>query len=191
MWKKIKSMIFLLFGILSVIYFIVCVAYSGSGLSWIWIWPLFAGFCLVRFWMLRLEIKDRFPWKIPRWISVAYRIVFAAFLIVFIWTESRVVSQMTSEPQQGIEESRILMEDQSTSTEENLRNSFAMIPTDAGTVGILTNGFHIYRSLLIAQELGHENVTGVPARTLFPVGIHYVVREFFAVIKLRLVPVQT
>lgn len=158
MWKKIKSMIFLLFGILSVIYFIVCVAYSGSGLSW---------------------------------ISVAYRIVFAAFLIVFIWTESRVVSQMTSEPQQGIEESRILMEDQSTSTEENLRNSFAMIPTDAGTVGILTNGFHIYRSLLIAQELGHENVTGVPARTLFPVGIHYVVREFFAVIKLRLVPVQT
>ena len=65
-----------------------------------------------------------------------------------------------------------------------------MIPEDTEMVGILTNGFHIYRSLLIAEELGHENVTGVPARTLFPVGVHYVIREFFAVMKLRLIPVQ-
>lgn len=37
---------------------------------------------------------------------------------------------------------------------------------------------------------GHENVSGIPARTLLPVGIHYVVREFFAVVKMKLVPVR-
>lgn len=252
-WKKFKRTIFLLLGILSVLYFLVCLAYSGLWLSWIWIWLLVSGFCFLRFFMLHREIQNRAKWKLPRWFKVIYRIVLVGMLLVFVLVESRVISGMTVEPpadlsyvivlgagvkgttptrplllrmqrayeymtenqktiliasggqgagediseaecirryltEHGIEESRILLEDQSTSTEENLRNSFAMIPEDTGMVGILTNGFHIYRSTLIAEELNHENVAGVPARTLLPVGIHYVVREFFAVVKLMLVP---
>ena len=40
-------------------------------------------------------------------------------------------------------------------------------------------GFHIWQSLEIAKSQGCKNVFGVPAKTLMPVGIHYVVREFF------------
>ena len=82
----------------------------------------------------------------------------------------------------GIEKSRILIEDKSRDTEENIRNSFLIIPEEA-EVGIVTNGFHIYRSVGIAKGQGHEKVSGVPAPTLMPVGIHYVVREFFGVVK--------
>ncbi|MGN0346363.1 MAG: YdcF family protein [Lachnospiraceae bacterium] len=83
----------------------------------------------------------------------------------------------------GIEETRIVVEDASTDTVENFRNSKVFI-TEGSSVGIVTNGFHLYRSELIASKLGYENITGVPAQTLFPVGIHYVVREFFGVVQL-------
>jgi Uncharacterized conserved protein len=86
----------------------------------------------------------------------------------------------------GIPDSRIIKEDKSTSTEENISNSFALIPESAGRVGILTNSFHLYRALLIAHGQGYDNVFGIPARTLLPLGIHYTVREFFGVIKLQL-----
>jgi uncharacterized SAM-binding protein YcdF (DUF218 family) len=79
----------------------------------------------------------------------------------------------------GIDESRILLEEKSTDTEENLRYSLEVIGDPAASVGIVTNGFHELRALSIAKREGYENVSSVPARTLFPVGIHYVVREFF------------
>ena len=85
--------------------------------------------------------------------------------------------------QMGLEENRILIEDESTDTVENFRNSKELIP-EGSSVGIVTNGFHLYRSELIASALGYENISGVPAQTLFPVGIHYVVREFFGVVQL-------
>lgn len=81
--------------------------------------------------------------------------------------------------QYGIDESRILLEEKSTDTEENLRYSLEVIGDSAASVGIVTNGFHELRAMSIAKREGYENVSSVPARTLFPVGIHYVVREFF------------
>lgn len=86
--------------------------------------------------------------------------------------------------QNGIDSERILLEDQSTSTKENIINSFEMIGDTTETVGILSNGFHIYRATLLAKKLGHENVTGISTKTLLPVGLHYVIREFFGVIQL-------
>ena len=85
----------------------------------------------------------------------------------------------------GIDDERIITEDSSADTNENLANSFAIIG-DGSETGIVTNGFHIYRSLLTARLLGHDNVSGIPAQTLMPLGIHYVVREFFGVIQLLL-----
>lgn len=82
----------------------------------------------------------------------------------------------------GISADRILLEDQSTSTEENLRNSLRIIGDANASVGIITNGFHEFRAGLLAKDVGFANAVSVPAITLFPVGIHYTVREFFGVV---------
>ena len=83
----------------------------------------------------------------------------------------------------GLDENRILLEDKSKDTEENIRNSYELIIDKESQVGVVTNSFHIWRAVEIAKSQGHENVSGVPAKTLMPVGIHYVVREFFGFIK--------
>lgn len=77
---------------------------------------------------------------------------------------------------------RILSEERSTSTEENLRYSMQIIGDAYASTGIVTNGFHEYRAMLLAKQEGYRNVHPVPAITLLPTGIHYTVREFFGVI---------
>ncbi|WP_081811845.1 MULTISPECIES: ElyC/SanA/YdcF family protein [unclassified Butyrivibrio] len=81
--------------------------------------------------------------------------------------------------QYGIDESRIIPEEKSTDTEENLRYSLEIIGDPTISTGIVTNGFHELRAMSIAKREGYKNVYSVPAKTLFPCGIHYVVREFF------------
>ena len=85
----------------------------------------------------------------------------------------------------GIDASRILMEDSSFDTVENIRNSYALIP-EGSSAGIVTSSFHLCRALIIAKAQGHGDAAGVPAKTLLPLGIHYTVREFFGVVKLVL-----
>lgn len=97
-------------------------------------------------------------------------------------SEARCIQQYLME--YGIAENRILLEDQSADTEENIRNSFAMIP-DGASVGVISNNFHIYRAMRVAELQGHT-VSGIPAKSLLPLGIHYTVREFFAVVQLEL-----
>ncbi len=84
----------------------------------------------------------------------------------------------------GIPEERLIKEERSTSTEENIRYSYLILKNrgDDGTkIGVLTNSFHIYRARLQASLQDHY-VYGVPALTLFPIGIHYTVREFFGLL---------
>ena len=81
-----------------------------------------------------------------------------------------------------IPEERILLEERSTSTEENLRYSLQIIGKTDTATGIITNGYHEYRAMLIAKQEGYRDVHPVPAVTLLPVGIHYTVREFFGII---------
>lgn len=83
----------------------------------------------------------------------------------------------------GIDASRILMEDRSRDTEQNLRYSLALIGDPEASVGIITNSFHEYRAMMIADRTGFRDVHTVPATTLLPVGIHYMVREFFGVVE--------
>lgn len=64
----------------------------------------------------------------------------------------------------GIDESRILMEDKSTNTSENLQFSASLYEGLSGSsVGIVSSNFHIYRALAIAKKCGYTNVTGIPA----------------------------
>ena len=83
----------------------------------------------------------------------------------------------------GIDVSRIIMEENSRDTEQNLTYSLELIGDPKASVGIVTNGFHELRAISIARNVGYENVSSVPAKTLFPVGVHYTVREFFGMVE--------
>ena len=113
----------------------------------------------------------------------------------------------------GISEERILTEDRSTSTTENLRFSAEVIQryeqgvsdekTGAATgegedgsgvngslirfvkkkVVLVTNDFHVFRAVKLAKNLGYTQVSGLGAKEFFAVTIQYYVREFFAITK--------
>lgn len=63
----------------------------------------------------------------------------------------------------GIDEDRILLEDQSTTTQQNLRFSQALLPESARRVGIVTNNFHVFRALALARKLGYHRPMGEAA----------------------------
>ena len=88
--------------------------------------------------------------------------------------------------EKGIEASRILMEDKSTSTEENLEFSYPLIENDNTNIGIVSSNFHLYRALRIANKYGYSNVQGISAA--YPVYLlpHSLVREFIGIILLYL-----
>lgn len=82
----------------------------------------------------------------------------------------------------GMDASRILMEDKATNTRENLVFSYKMIPEGA-LVGVVTNSFHVYRAMALADKLGLDTVVGIAApskKILLPTNM---VREFFVIIK--------
>lgn len=64
----------------------------------------------------------------------------------------------------GIEEERIILENKSTSTYENLLFSQEILPDDVEAVTIITSDFHLQRSKMIAEGLGW-NADVVPAKT--------------------------
>ena len=105
----------------------------------------------------------------------------------------------------GISEDRILLEDRSTSTAENLRFSAEVIQryekekyglqeetplcgTNASAIRfvsknvvLVTNDFHVFRAVKLAKNLGYTDVSGLGATEFFAVTIQYYVREFFAI----------
>lgn len=83
----------------------------------------------------------------------------------------------------GALEDRILLEDMSTSTFENLKFSKKLIDNEKTNVVIVTNNFHIMRACMIAEELGYKNVTGYPVKSNPIILLNCYVREFFAVVK--------
>ena len=82
----------------------------------------------------------------------------------------------------GIDRERIIREDKSTSTIENLRYSRKYTDPEREDIGIVTNGFHMYRALLIAGQEGYRNAYKIPASSNPVFQINYLMREFFAVV---------
>lgn len=81
----------------------------------------------------------------------------------------------------GIASERLWLEDQSTSTWENLRFSMALIAQNTDTqpkkIGLLSSEFHLYRAGLFAKACGVEAV-GIPAKTPMPtMRLNYFLRE--------------
>lgn len=87
----------------------------------------------------------------------------------------------------GVPEEKILCEDQSTTTKENLKYSRRYLPDPTGETGIVTNNFHMYRAVSLAHRLGYGKVVPIPCSCPPVLFGNYMVREFFAVWKMWLI----
>ena len=87
----------------------------------------------------------------------------------------------------GFDESRILTETRSTTTQENLQYARELIAANGGTVYddivIVTSAFHLYRAVRIAQDVGFVNISGLGSRGLAILLPHYYFREYAAIMK--------
>jgi uncharacterized SAM-binding protein YcdF (DUF218 family) len=85
----------------------------------------------------------------------------------------------------GVSDDRIILEDKSTSTEENIRFSMDL----AAEQGILkpklllvTSDYHMYRAKWIARQLGSD-AYGLSSESPFYLKLNYMLREYFALTK--------
>lgn len=86
--------------------------------------------------------------------------------------------------EKGVEEERIILEDRSTSTYENLLFCSELVPgLMERSVGILSNDFHVYRAGALAKKMGYQNISRIPAPCDWAMEPHYVLREICAVLK--------
>ena len=66
---------------------------------------------------------------------------------------------------QGIDENRIIIEDKSLNTNQNIKYSMEKVDISDKKVGVVTNNFHVYRATLIAKKQGLKDGEGIAAPT--------------------------
>ena len=86
----------------------------------------------------------------------------------------------------GISRERLVLEEKSTNTKENLKFSDALTGCSHKNTGILSNNFHVYRAVKIAEKAGYEHPYGIAAPSDPIMQVHYVVREAAALIKAKI-----
>ena len=87
----------------------------------------------------------------------------------------------------GIASERLIMEDKSTTTEENLKFSAALIGEKDVKIGLVSQNFHIFRAVGLAKHMGYHNICGIAAPAEWVYQPHYLLRECFALVKEKLV----
>lgn len=89
----------------------------------------------------------------------------------------------------GIEETRLLLEDKSTNTNENILFSAALLEKETKNqkgglkAGIVTNSFHVFRGTAIARKKTDWEIYGISAKSNPFLQVNYLTREFFGVLK--------
>lgn len=83
----------------------------------------------------------------------------------------------------GIDENRILVEDKSRTTYENLKFALDIIGDKDAKVAVVTNSFHAYRAKLLAERVGFTDAQAIAGETKAVLFLNYVVREGFALAK--------
>ena len=84
-------------------------------------------------------------------------------------------------------------EDRSTNTNENLKYSLALLEKELNKkpeelrIGIVTNGFHVFRGTSIGKKMGCRQIEGVPAKSNKFLQLNYLVRECLGIWKDKLV----
>ncbi len=83
----------------------------------------------------------------------------------------------------GIAEDRILVEALSENTYENLVFSGRLIDRENARVVIVTNNFHVFRAVKIAEKQGYSHVQGIAASAVKGMAPNNLLREFIGVLK--------
>ena len=83
----------------------------------------------------------------------------------------------------GIAPERIIKEDHSTDTSENIAFSMQLFDAETDSVGIVSNNFHIFRAIHLAEAAGYAEVYGLPARSHIGYLPNNMLREFFGMVK--------
>lgn len=78
----------------------------------------------------------------------------------------------------GISSERILYEEKSVTTVENISFAMRVIPDSPGSIAVVSNGFHIARSKLILSNFTEAQVYGIPATGGGFLTLHYILREY-------------
>jgi uncharacterized SAM-binding protein YcdF (DUF218 family) len=86
----------------------------------------------------------------------------------------------------GIPEERIIAETTSLDTSANISNALELINSDKESelsIGIITNGFHVFRGVHIARKLTDAHVCGIAAYMQFRFIPNNMVRETFGILR--------
>lgn len=83
----------------------------------------------------------------------------------------------------GISRDRLILEDKSTNTRENLAFSLEKIGNLYASIGIVTNHFHVFRGVAIGKKCGCRNIYPIPSRYRSWRLLIYIPREILAIIK--------
>ena len=78
----------------------------------------------------------------------------------------------------GISEDRLILEDKSRDTAENIKNTLAIIGGRYKSIAVVTNNFHLYRSMRLARKATDIPVYGIGAQFNSPLIVHFAVREY-------------
>lgn len=85
--------------------------------------------------------------------------------------------------EKGIEKDRIIKEDKSVNTTQHLAFSAEYLDRERDSVAVVTNNFHVFRAVKIAEKAGYQNVCGIAAKGEPFLQINNMMREFFGVMK--------
>ena len=86
----------------------------------------------------------------------------------------------------GLLQELLVLEEKSTSTKENLKFSDELTGCSKKNTGRLSNNFHVYRAVKLAEKLGYKHPYGIAAVSDPIMQVHYVVREVAALVKEKL-----
>lgn len=83
---------------------------------------------------------------------------------------------------QGVSENRIIKEEESTSTQENIKYSNAIMHSENSKVIIVTSDYHMYRAKMLGERIGWT-VSGQSGENNTAERLRRMVREIFALAK--------
>lgn len=182
-WVKIPGAIVVGVCILSVIIAeIMCITYGfGTPKSG-------ADYVIV----LGAQVRGRTPsYNLARRLDVAYDYLMENPHTIAILSGGKGSGEDISEAQamaeylreKGVPPERMLLEDRSTNTDENIRFSRELMDSQDASVVLATNRFHVFRSIGIAKKQGLTNVEGLGAGIMWFTIPNLYLREAIAILK--------